>query len=294
MQAVGNIKTNKVKGSDLIKYCSRMLADESSSDTVSVIEYLLCEILNCRRFRLYTEEFIMDDERSRKLENWLSRLKSKEPVQYITSQAYFMDFGFYVDERNLIPRPETELLVKEVINVYDSHEAIIKGADLGTGCGNIAISIARYLAKSYMIAVDISKESLEVASINANKYNILDRLDLRCGDMFDAIGDMKEKLDFIVSNPPYMSKYEIENELTPEVSCEPEIALYGGKDGMDFYREIIDNSSIYLKQDGYVFFEVADKQAEPICEYAGKNSNLELTRIICDYNNISRIVVFKK
>jgi release factor glutamine methyltransferase len=204
-----------------------------------------------------------------------------------------MDYKFYVDKRNFIPRPETERLVETVVESFKDTDRIVKGLDLGTGCGNIAVSIVKYLPKAYMIATDISHEALEVARLNLKRHNVVDRIDLACGDLFEFIAGKVAKFDFIVSNPPYIPAKLI-RRLPFEVQYEPNIALNGGEDGLDFYRKIFDNVNTFLKTKGCIFLEIGDSQGASIYRIVKENRNLEFIRFVKDYNNKNRIVVIKK
>jgi len=285
------VTNNTING--LINHYKRKLEESEVKNSLYILEYLLAELLDCERFQLYVEKFSLSGSQIVILENWISRIKNKEPLQYVTNQAYFMDFKFFVDERSFIPRYETELLIEEVINIFKKTKYVKKGLDLGTGCGNIAISIVKYLPNIFMIATDISRESMEVAKTNIIKYNLIHKISLRFSDLFDNITDVSGKLDFIVSNPPYLTKSEIKT-LPQEVKYEPEIALYGGDNGLFFYKNVINYGDTYLKPGGYIFLEIGTNQASKIHECIIKNSNLRLVKFILDYNNIKRILVIKK
>ena len=184
------------------------------------------------------------------------------PLQHITHGQEFMKMNFYVNENVLIPRPETESLVEEVINISKKINAK-KILDLCTGSGAIAVSTAKYIDKSQITATDISKEALEIAKKNAKKNNVENQIKFLQSDLFKNIPN--EKYDIIVSNPPYI-KRDIIKTLDKQVQNEPIIALDGGWDGLDFYRKIIDKAYEFLKYKGYLCLEIGYDQKEDVID----------------------------
>ena len=184
------------------------------------------------------------------------------PLQHITHMQEFMKMNFYVNEDVLIPRPDTEVLVEEVIAIANKINAK-KILDLCTGSGAIAISLAKYIENSKITAVDISKKALSVAKLNAKNNEVENQITFVESDLFDKLN--KEKYDMIVSNPPYIKKKVIKT-LDKEVQQEPKIALDGGYDGLDFYRKIIYQSYEYLKFKGYLCLEIGYDQKIDVIE----------------------------
>lgn len=184
------------------------------------------------------------------------------PIQHITHMQEFMRMNFFVNEDVLIPRPDTESLVEEVISIAKRINAK-KILDLCTGSGAIAISLAKYIENSAITAVDISKKALNVAKKNAINNNVQNQITFVESDLFEKI--KKEKYDIIVSNPPYIRKNIIKT-LDKEVQREPRIALDGGYDGLDFYRKIINKSDEYLKFKGYLCLEIGYDQKIDVIE----------------------------
>lgn len=184
------------------------------------------------------------------------------PLQHITHQQEFMKMNFYVNEDVLIPRPDTEVLVEEVIELAKKINAK-KILDLCTGSGAIAISLAKYIKDSQITAVDISHKALRVAKKNAKDNEVENQITFIQSDLFKNI--KKEKFDIIVSNPPYIKK-EIISTLDKEVQKEPIIALDGGWDGLDFYRKIIGQGYEYLKFKGYICLEIGYDQKIDVIE----------------------------
>jgi len=219
-------------------------------------------------------------------------IKPFTPVQYVMGHSEFHGMDFLVDERVLIPRPETEILVDVAIDIINELQAAskkIRVLDLCTGSGNIAIALTKKIHDCKMVASDISDEALEVAKINAKRQDVSDRIEFIKSDLF---ADIKGKFDLIVSNPPYISKPEY-STLQKEVLMEPRVAFDGGDDGLDFYRKIIPESKKYLKKNGYIVFEIGFGQKKDICAIVEKDKDYKVTKVTIDHNEIDRIIAAK-
>ncbi len=219
----------------------------------------------------------------------IKKLCNGIPIQHITNRQEFMKMTFFVDENVLIPRPDTEILVEEVIKIAKKINAK-KILDLCTGSGAIAISLAKYIDKSNITAVDISDKALNVAKLNAKNNEVEDRITFVESDLFKNL--KKEKYDIIVSNPPYIKK-EVLKKLDKEVQKEPKLALDGGYDGLDFYRKIIKNADEYLKFNGYLCFEIGYDQKEDVenlLKEQEKYINITCKKDLCDND---RVVIAK-
>ena len=190
----------------------------------------------------------------------IEKLTKGMPLQHITHTQEFMKMDFYVDENVLIPRPDTEILVEETIKIAQTMERS-KILDLCTGSGAIAISLKKYIPSAQVYAVDISKKALEIAKKNAHRLEA--EVKFIESNLFEKIKN--EKFDIIVSNPPYIKKSDI-NYLSQEVQKEPQIALDGGYDGLDFYRKISYQAIDYLKFGSYLCFEIGYDQKEEVLE----------------------------
>lgn len=190
----------------------------------------------------------------------IEKLTKGMPLQHITHTQEFMKMDFYVDENVLIPRPDTEILVEETIKISQTMERP-KILDLCTGSGAIAISLKKYIPSAQVYAVDISKKALEIAKKNAHRLEA--EVKFIESNLFEKIKN--EKFDIIVSNPPYIKKSDI-NYLSQEVQKEPQIALDGGYDGLDFYRKISYQAIDYLKFGSYLCFEIGYDQKEEVLE----------------------------
>ena len=198
----------------------------------------------------------------------IKKIKEGTPIEHITHQKEFMKLNFYVDSDVLIPRQDTEILVEEVIDIARQINAK-RILDLCTGSGAIAVSLAKYLPNVEVTASDISKNALEIANKNAIANEVKDRVNFIQSDLFENI--IPEKYDIIVSNPPYIKRKEIK-KLDAQVKKEPNIALDGGTDGLDFYRSIINDAYLYLKYGGYLCFEIGFDQRKEVQNLIEQNS----------------------
>lgn len=208
---------------------------------------------------------VYDNEEVGKKEQWeyfvnIDKLAKGVPLQHITHTQEFMKMDFYVDENVLIPRPDTEILVEEVINIAKKMDKP-KILDLCTGSGAIAISIAKNVPNAEVYAVDISEKALDVASKNVQRLEA--KVRFIKSDLFKNLKNMK--FDIIVSNPPYIKKEDIKF-LSEDVQKEPQIALDGGYDGLDFYRKISKQAIDYLKFGSFLCFEIGYDQKEEVTE----------------------------
>lgn len=220
----------------------------------------------------------------------IKMLINKIPIQYIINNQEFMKLNFYVDENVLIPQPDTEILVEEVIKLAKEKENL-EILDLCTGSGCIGISLAKYTKKSRVIAIDISNKAIQIAKLNAEKNLVHKQIKFMESNMFENIEEYK--FDFIVSNPPYIETKVIE-ELSEEVRKEPKIALDGGEDGLNFYKEIANNAYKYLKKDGYLCLEIGYNQKDNVIKLLNKIGEYKEIYSKKDLSENDRIIVAKK
>lgn len=235
---------------------------------------------------IHDNEELTNKQEKAYLEN-IEKMIKGVPLQHITHSQEFMKMNFYVNENVLIPRPDTEILVEEVINIAKKTNAK-KILDLCTGSGAIAISLAKYIENSQITAVDISEEALRIAKLNAVNNNVEDKITFVKSDLFENI--VKEKYDIIVSNPPYIKK-DFMKKLDKEVQQEPYIALDGGYDGLDFYRKIISEGYQYLKFKGYLCMEIGYDQKQEVFDIIKSQEKYSNTYSKIDLGGNDRIVV---
>ena len=226
------------------------------------------------------------------------------PLQYILNEAYFLGLKFYVDERVLIPRFDTEVLVEKVL--MDNNDKNKTVLDLCTGSGCIAISLSKLGDFKIVVGSDISKDAIEVASKNANDILDYEKKDMEMNkeiyflqsDLFQSIYKVSDsigvdKFDIITANPPYIKTSEI-NKLQNEVkNFEPRIALDGDRDGLKFYREIANTADKYLNIDGKIYVEIGFDQRDAVIKIF-KDKGFEICDVVKDLNKIDRVIVVKK
>ena len=237
---------------------------------------------------VYDNQKLTDKEKEEYLK-YIELLTQGEPIEHITHQKEFMKLNFYVDENVLIPRPDTEVLVEEVMKIAKKIKAK-KILDLCTGSGAIAVSLAKYLENTQLTALDISGKALDVAIANAKNNQVQDKITFVESNLFENLG--QEKYDMIVSNPPYIRRKEIET-LDKEVRKEPRLALDGGEDGLDFYREIIHKGYEYLKYGGYICLEIGYDQKEEVMQLIEAEKQYSGTYCKKDLYDNDRVIVTK-
>ena len=232
----------------------------------------------------FEAERAVDADVLEQLEERLKQRASGEPVQYILKSAYFMGLKFYVDNRVLIPRQDTETLVESVIvALHEFPEPDV--LDLCTGSGAIGLSVKTLIPSANVTLTDLSKDALEVARKNAHGLNV--DVDLRHGDLFKAVG--RDTFDLIASNPPYIPHGDLAG-LQREVRREPMLALDGGSDGLDVYRRIAAEAAAHLNPGGFIYLEVGIGEAEPVLSLITENIDCAQAGVINDLNGIPRVV----
>lgn len=230
----------------------------------------------------------MSEENIKKFQESIKKICENIPLQYITHHQEFFGYDFYVDENVLIPQPDTEILVEECIKISTKLDKLcktnIKILDLCTGSGAIAISLAKNIEYSSIVASDISEKALEVAKKNSIINDV--KIEFIYSDLYENI---KGKFNIIVSNPPYIKTKVIET-LSEEVKNEPYLALDGGEDGLMFYKRIIKESKEKLKENGYLLLEIGFDQKQEVIDIL-KENNYKNIYSKKDLGNNDRIVV---
>lgn len=257
-------------------------------------ELLLADVLNCDRLSLYLNfDKPLGEKELSKFRERLQRRAKGEPAAYILNKKEFMSLEFYIDNRVLIPRPETERMVEVAIDTIQKkyEQKNITVIDIGVGSGAIAVSLAYYLKNITVIAGDTSAESIEVAKINAEKHNAADRIDFRISDIFNNIS---ESAEVIISNPPYIVEREIEHLQREIKDFEPQSAINGGADGLFYIRQIINNAPQHLVEDGILLIEIGDKQGKAVKEIVESANSFKSCAILKDYSHKDRILFASK
>lgn len=271
---------------EALEKANKILIDNNIEENFLKARILLSHELGCSKEYLIThdDEEISDDIEKSFFEK-ITRLTKGEPIQYLTNKAEFMGLDFYVDKNVLIPQPDTEILVQAIIDIVKENE--IEILDLCTGSGAIGISLCKNLTNAKIFASDISEIALEVAKKNANFHNA--EIEFIKSDLFCNI---KGKFDIIVSNPPYIETAEID-KLSKEVKNEPKIALDGGIDGLDFYRNISNNAQFFLENNGILAVEIGYNQGKAV-EEMFINCGFKNVKILKDLSQNDRVVIGEK
>jgi len=274
---------------EIVKYGIEQLKENNIDEPYLKMRMLTAYFLNKNKEYLIshdTEKLLENEEKN--IKEGIKRLMDHEPIQYILGYQEFMGLKFKVNKNVLIPRPDTEILVEEVLQ-YIKESKTQKVLDMCTGSGAIAIAIKKFSTNNVEIdAADISDKAIEVANNNSKENRV--NVNFIKSDLFKNI---KQKYDIIVANPPYIET-EIIKTLSEEVKNEPMLALDGGKDGLDVYRRIILEGYNFLNDNGYIFLEIGYNQKDSI-EKLIKNSGLYKNFYSKkDLGGNDRIVVFQK
>ena len=269
---------------DVLQWSSQDLAKRDIEKPRLDAEVLLGKALGLTRLELYTnfDRPLSDNER-RRFRDFISRRRRREPVAYITGEKEFYSLCFEVSPDVLIPRPESEVLVDEVLD-FAKGKKNLKVADVCTGSACIAIALAKNL-DAEISASDMSAAALDLAAKNCKKHRV--SLALRRGNLLEAYGD-EETFDVIVSNPPYIEETEL-SSLPPEVKWEPSLALDGGRDGLDKIRELVKDARAHLNDNGLLLIEIGSKQgkeAKRILERAEMNG----VEVLRDLAGLDRVL----
>ncbi len=225
-------------------------------------QVLLAHVLACSRVQLYTsfDKPLAEPELARYRE-LIKRRLGGEPVAYLVQEQEFWGLPFHVDASVLVPRPDTETVIEVARGVRTDRTAACRVLDLCTGSGAIAVSLARELPAARVIATEVSADAAALARKNAERNAVGDRVDVRVGDLWQPVAG--ERFDLIVSNPPYVATHVIAT-LSPEVRCEPRLALDGGADGLRFYDRIVAEARAYLEPGGALVVEHGFDQADAV------------------------------
>lgn len=237
-------------------------------------ELMLTAILECDRSKLYAYSTPLSAEQAEKLQDMQERRRRNEPLQYILGATDFFGFTFKVDPRVLIPRPETELLVEKIIEFSTRQQgAQLRILDVGTGSGNIAIALAKSFVQARVVAMDISPDALNVARENARINHVHHQIDFVHCDFIEFAEnycEAEKRFDIIVSNPPYIATSALIT-LPLDVQEEPNLALDGGEDGLNFYRALIGHAKRFLTDSGFLACEIADGQKNDLTQLLTDN-----------------------
>ena len=278
---------------ELMKSAMEHLQRKGFEDVRLNVELLLAHALDLQRIQLYLHfDRPLTSEELTNFRSLYERRLKREPVQYIIGSTNFMGLHFAVDSRVLIPRPETETLIEQTMLLCQRYPSskTIQVLEVGTGSGNIAVSIAKYIKHAHVTAIDISRDALDVAEMNARMHSVDSQILFSLTDIFDSADELFQKrFDLLVSNPPYIPKDEWEQLQTEVRDFEPSMALTDGKNGLQFYYRLISLIPDILKSGGGIMLEVGFNQAQKVAREM-KNAGIEQLQIVNDLQGIPRVV----
>ena len=252
-----------------------------------------CEILMSQTLNISREKVLLNLGKNIKIKekeryfNLINRRKKNEPIAYITKNKSFWKNNFITNKDVLIPRPDSEHLVEQALEVIKRGQSK-RILDIGVGSGCLSISILNERLNCKCDAIDISKNALKIAKINANLHQLSNRIKFYKRDVDNFYND---KYDLIISNPPYIKKHKI--KYLGSVIYEPKIALDGGLDGLEMIRKVISKSKYLLKTNGKLILEIGYDQKYKVINFL-KEKNFFINKIIKDYGNNTRCIVSTK
>lgn len=254
------------------------ILEKNNNDLIIALTYLL----NTNKNLLFlNKEEALDEKIENELKIINDKINEGYPLQYAIGKWNFYGLDLLVDKRALIPRYETEILVDLIINDNSNNKKIL---DIGTGSGAISLALSKNLKDSKIIGVDISKKAIDLANENKIKLNI-NNVEFKESDIFSNID---EKFDIIVSNPPYINKEDFE-KLDKKLYYEPQNALYGGEDGLYFYKKIIKNAKNFLNKNGKIYLEIGYDQKDSISNLLEEYGYKQI-KSYKDFNDFDRII----
>jgi release factor glutamine methyltransferase len=278
---------------DILKSSTALLASKGLSTPRLDAEVLLAAYLGCDRLSLYTRgKTSISYEQVEHFQTWIARRAEGEPVAYIVRVKEFWSLDFYVDNNVLIPRPDTELVVEEILRLLkDSGSGNITLLDIGTGTGAIGIAIAHEYNNVSVVAIDNSLNALGIARKNAVRHGVAARFFFVCENLLEPLSG---KFDIVVSNPPYISERDFDRLPWEIKGFEPVRALVAGPEGTEFHRTIIAGTRDILNSGGWLVMEMGKGQRKTIeneLRNAGIYDNIQCRR---DYSGIERVIMARR
>mgnify|MGYP001200623629 CR=1 FL=1 len=253
-------------------------------------EILMCSVLKKSREHLIINILDkIDDDKINIFNQLVERRKKREPIAYILKKKDFWKSTFYVDKNVLIPRPDTEILIEEILNNYNKNEKL-SVLDIGTGSGCIIISILKDRQNFKGTAIDICRNALNVAKYNAKIHQLENRIKFYKSSIDNFF---KGKYDLIISNPPYINKFNLKYLDKDIFGFEPLIALEGGLDGSSMMNKVIKKSSSLLKVGGKLILEIGFDQKLKTMKFL-KNEGFYVNKVVKDYGNNDRCIISTK
>jgi len=255
-------------------------------------EVLLSHCVHTDRVHLYARsERVLTVPEREEFASCVRRRLRGEPVAYIVGEKEFWSLLFEVNHHVLIPRPETEILVEEVLKICHSIGNSPKILEIGTGCGAISVSLAHELRRARIVATDISREAISVAMSNAKRHGVEHQISFHEGSLFQPVSGF---FDVIVSNPPYISEAEFARLPRDVHEFEPETALLAGADGHLFHREIARLGASHLEGGGWLLMEIGSGQRDQVQHILGESGFYDSVTFRTDYAGLVRVSIARR
>ncbi len=281
----------------LLNWITEYLTEKAIDSPRLSTELLLSHVLSMKRIELYTQfDKLVSKPQLDRLHALVKRAGQHEPIAYLAGKTEFYSLELDITSDCLIPRPETELLVERAIEFLRKRTGPQFVCDLCTGCGCIAVAIAKNFPQARIIATDISDAALSIAAANTEKHNLKDRIKLLCGNLFDPVMPQLdvEKFDLIVCNPPYITETEFQTLDRNVKDYEPESALLAGPQGLDIYRRIIEQANRFLKPDAALMLEIGCCQGKAVSQLLEHAACFDQISVEKDAHDNDRIAVAVK
>lgn len=278
---------------ELMHFGEKILTSYNQLDAAIDARLLLMHLLECDKMYLVMNGNLEVADHIQESYLYLIAKRSQGiPLQYITKEQEFMGLNFYVDERVLIPRQDTETLVETVIGLA-KEVPIHNAVEVGVGSGCISVSLAHFMPEMHITSIDICDRALSVAKKNIQAHNLSDRVTTLQSNVFESYEGEENSLDLIVSNPPYISDEECKQLMKEVREFEPRHALTDGKDGLTFYKIITEYAQKYLKDNGLLAYEIGYNQGEAVSELLKQHGFKEI-KVIKDLPGQDRVVIGRK
>ncbi len=283
----------------LLEWTSGFFARKAVDSPRLSAELLLAHVLDVPRIKLYTDhERVLAERELTKFRSLVQRASEQEPIAYLTGRGHFFNLELDVNRDVLIPRPDTETLVENVLQLA-RHQPGMESPrvlDLCTGSGCVAAAIAHHLKSSTVLAIDISETAVTVARRNIEKLGLADRVTVEQGDLFEPLSRIVDAQPFslILANPPYIPSAQVKTLDRSVKDYEPLTALDGGADGLTIHRRILDEGADRLVAGGRMYLEIAFDQGELAMRTACERNAYEDAKILKDYGGRDRVLTVRK
>ena len=280
----------------LLSFGKSILKENKVEQYALDCELIMMFVTGFSKVKLFTENnYMLSEKEKDSFLNLIDTRANGKPIQYILGKCEFMSLPFYVNENVLIPRNDTEILVEEILNYIKNKQDVETIFDMCTGSGCIPISILKLtenVSKNiFAYASDISEKALETAVENAKLNGVEKRIEFIKSDLFQNIEkNIYGKVDIFISNPPYIKTKEIDTLMREVKNFEPKNALDGGNDGLDFYKNIVQEANVFLKHGGILAFEIGFDQALSVSMLM-KDKGFSNIKIIKDLAGLDRVVL---